>query len=77
LWSSRGHYADDPAFNELTVYQRKDRSRAGTLRAGDKMPNVPLNDRDGTQVSLSDYYDSLQSSHEPNRPLFIIADSVS
>jgi hypothetical protein len=38
----------------LTVYQRLDRSRQGTLKNESKLPNVPLIDEEGKSVMLAD-----------------------
>jgi len=74
LWSARGDYLDDPDVNALTVYQRKDRSRAGTLEPGCTMPNVSLWTMTSEITDLQKYISSFKN---PNLPLFIIAGSVS
>jgi len=73
-------YVDDPDVNQLTIYQRKDRSQRGKVHRFSAVPNVPLQKRDGTTINLHAYYDSLQNYAyigEPPRPLFIVAGSVS
>ena len=44
LHNARYEYKDDPEMNAITVYQRFDRSRRGTLRKGDAAPNVDVID---------------------------------
>jgi len=74
LWSTRGQYNDDPDVNQLTIYQRKDRSRAGALAPGGDMPNVPLQTLAGSETDLKTYCKSLKN---PELPLFLISGSVS
>jgi len=77
LRNARVEFKDDPEMNQLTVYMREDRSRLGDLRENMPVPNVPLQTLDGETVMLKDYYDSLQRSDFPPRPLIIVAGSVS
>jgi len=73
LWMARGVYAEDEEINQLTVYQRKDRSRAGNLINGSPMPNVPLQTLLGTVTDLKTYCANLK---QPELPLFIISGSI-
>jgi len=74
LWSARGEYLYDPDVNTLTVYQRKDRSKDGTLYPGCTMPNASLWTMTGEITNLQKYISSFKN---PDLPLFIIAGSVS
>jgi len=76
-WAQRGIYSDDPDINQLTVYHRKDRSRAGSLKQHDIVPCVKLADRSGKEFTLYDYYEQLQLQSTQDRYLFIISGSVS
>jgi len=75
LWRARGDFHSDPAINQLTVYQRKDRSRAGSMFDGCLVPNVPLQTFDGTFTDLKTYCNS--NFKNPDLPLFLISGSVS
>eukprot|EP01127_Copromyxa_protea_P007248 TRINITY_DN1716_c0_g1_i1.p1 TRINITY_DN1716_c0_g1~~TRINITY_DN1716_c0_g1_i1.p1 ORF type:complete len:167 (-),score=20.11 TRINITY_DN1716_c0_g1_i1:657-1157(-) len=72
LWSARGALAGNPLYNQLTVYQRKDRSREGSLRNGDLAPAVTLYTQNHEPVDFLDYM-----SQFGDKPVFIIAGSVS
>jgi len=74
LWSTRGSYEDDDEVNSLTVYQRKDRSRAGDLSNTSPVPNAPLRTLAGEETDLKTYCASLKN---PHLPLFLIGGSVS
>lgn len=70
LHNARYDYRNDPELNKLTVYQREDRSRAGTLRRGDPAPNPLVLDLLGRRQRLLDTF------ARPGRPLVMICGSV-
>ncbi|KAK3236200.1 hypothetical protein CYMTET_53645 [Cymbomonas tetramitiformis] len=70
LHNARFQYAQDPTVNAITVYQRQNRSRQGTLRLGDAAPDVPLFTTEDEPTSLAKY-DSW------NKPLVLIVGSAS
>lgn len=70
LHNARFEYAHDPTVNDLTVYQRRDRSRRGALRLGDTAPDVPLFTIKVEPTSLAKY-DSW------NKPLVLVVGSAS
>jgi len=74
---ARYEYRDDPSMNKLTVYMRHDRSKMGHLQPGDPVPNVPLLTIDGKSIKFHDYINSLKSSNGKDKPLFVIAGSIS
>jgi len=73
LNNARFDYKDDPEMNQLTVYQRLDRSRQGTLKNESKLPNVPLIDEEGKSVMFADIE---AESAAQGKALAIIAGSV-
>jgi len=74
LNNARAMYLNDPEMNQITVYQRRDRSRKGDLFAGSTLPNVKLAALDGTHITLHEYIGKIQQ--ENGRPLVITAGSV-
>jgi len=74
LHTCRLAFENDPEMNKLTVYQRYDRSTAGTLKAGDDLPDAPLLNFDGSLTSLHEY---ILTTHDSNKPLVIYSASVS
>jgi hypothetical protein len=74
LNNARFDYKDDPEMNQLTVYQRLDRSREGSLKEQHKLPNVRLVDEEGKTVMLADIEAKSASN---GKALAIIAGSVS
>ena len=70
LHNARYDYRNDPEINKLTVYQREDRSRAGTLKRGDPAPNPLVLDLQGRQQRLLDVFS------RPGRPLVMICGSM-
>jgi hypothetical protein len=69
--NARFKYKDDPTMNSITVYQRQDRSRPGTLQVGDPVPKVNVVDLNGKVVPLN------QFCSVPNRNLVLVCGSVS
>ena len=71
LHNARYQYRDDPEMNKLTVYQKFDRSRPGTLQRGDAAPDVDVVDlASGQRRALLSYLDA-------ERPLVLVCGSVS
>lgn len=76
LNNARWEMRDDPELGALTVYQRQDRSRRGSLRVGDAAPDVPLLRSTlygGTEAQSV----SMLSMMRPHRPLVLVCGSVS
>jgi len=71
---ARHQYRDDPEMNNITVYQRRDRSREGFLGVGYALPHVVLSTLDGEEISLHDYIKKIQG--DSGRPLVITAGSI-
>jgi len=74
LWDARGRWQNDPEINQLTVYQRKDRSVRGILWKDSEVPNVPLYTMSLELTSMSKYCASVK---DPQLPMFLIGGSVS
>jgi hypothetical protein len=74
LNNARFQYLDDPEMNNITVYQRMDRSREGDLKNGYAVPNVKLSTMSGETVMLHDYIEKMQSGSD--RLLVITAGSI-
>ena len=75
LHNARWQMRDDPELNALTVYQRQDRSRRGSLRVGDAAPDVPL--LRPTPTGAETEPASVLSMMRPQRPLVLVCGSVS
>ena len=71
LHGARHQYRHDPSMNRLTVYQRHDRSRAGTLRVGSAAPDVSIVDASTGQPR------QLLSYLAHGRPLVLLCGSLS
>jgi len=74
LWEARGRWQWDPEVNQLTVYQRKDRSRRGELYESSDVPEVSLATMSHELTSLHAYCASVTN---PHLPMFLIGGSVS
>ena len=72
LHNARYAYRNDPDMNALTVYQRFDRSRPGSLKTGDAAPDV-------TVVDLTTGEERPLLSYLPDKeePLVLVCGSVS
>jgi len=77
LWSLRSDCREDPNLSNVTVYQKHDRSREGTLTKGVVAPDATLADRDGNKFSFYDHISKLNEQAGEKRPIFVIAGSVS
>lgn len=73
LHNARGKYLDDPEMNQITVYQRMDRSRKGDLKRGMSLPDVKLSTLDGKIITLHEF---INSRKDPNKPIVITAGSI-
>jgi len=73
LHNARRVYQSDSEMNQLTVYQRLDRSRAGDLSEGEMCPDAALATLSGEPTSLLAYIATLPT----DMPLFIFAGSAS
>jgi len=73
LRSALSMYPDDPELKTLVYYHKYNRSRQGDLKLGDKidMSGIQLADIAGTTLT------ELSSCAQPNRPLVLIAGSIS
>jgi len=71
---ARYQYKEDPEMNQITVYQRQDRSTEGTLVVGCALPYTMLSTLEGEEISLHDYIKKIQGNS--GRPLVITAGSI-
>ncbi|KXS20255.1 hypothetical protein M427DRAFT_131621 [Gonapodya prolifera JEL478] len=62
-------YKDDPAFQNVSVYVRENRARAGNLRTGDLAPDVPLLTLELVETSTGTVFGTGQ------RPVVVVAGS--
>ena len=78
LHNARFEYKDDPEMNSITVYQRQDKSREGSLKVGYDAPDAPLLQivRDDFVVDTS-ISELIAKADEANVPLVLFAGSVS
>lgn len=77
LRNARWEYRNDPEVNRLTIYMREDNSRAGNLKEGDPIPNVPLMTRKFKPTTLESYCMKKQTVLGKIRPIVVCAGSVS
>lgn len=71
LRTAATRFPNDAEMAAISVYRRANRVRRGTLRVGDRLPDVALVDLHGAETTL------WTASKRPGRPLFVIAGSWS
>jgi len=74
LRNARFQFQDDPEINQLTVYQRSDRSRKGNLMIGSQAPNILLN---VINDKMSNNSEVELLSLQQGKPLVLMCGSVS
>jgi hypothetical protein len=76
LHNGRFLWQSDSDLNQLTVYQRFDKSRNGPLRVGDPAPNVPLLRLEPAEPDGITHTD-ISTLEQPGRPLVLVCGSIS
>lgn len=66
--------AGDPRYNQLTVYQRCDKSHPGTVVEGGALADAPMTTSSGEEVSFVEYLDREEFR---GRPVVVVAGSGS
>lgn len=78
LHGARQKYRGDPTMNQITVYQRHDRSRAGSLRVGHAAPDVSVVDAaTGLPRQLLSFMQSRGGGSASTKPLVLLCGSLS